>query len=116
MKEKRFEASEASGTYLNRQSVQNDAECCNRELLGRLEVQVMKEKRFEASEASGNYLDRQGAQIGAECCNRELLRRLEVRVMKEKRFQINIVEVTNYSLPAPTFGSLACPSQALFIF
>ena len=58
MKEKRFEASEASGTYLNRSGTQNDAECSNRELLRRLEVQVMKEKRFEASEASGTYLNR----------------------------------------------------------
>ena len=82
MKEKRFEAQEASGTYLNRQGAQNDAECCNRELLRRLEVQVMKEKRFEASEASGTYLNRQSAKNGAECCNRELLKRLEVEVMK----------------------------------
>ena len=70
MKEKRF------GTKM--QSVQNGAECCNRELLRRLEVQVMKEKRF------GTKM--QSAQNGAECCNRELLRRLKVQVMKQKRF------------------------------
>ena len=58
MKEKRFEASEACGNYLDRWDAQNGAECCNRELLRRLEVQVMKEKRFEAWEASGTYLNR----------------------------------------------------------
>ena len=69
------------------QSAQNVAECCNRELLRRLEVQVMKEKRF------GTKM--QSAQNAAECTDRELLRRLEAQVMKEKRFGAKMQSAQN---------------------